>query len=368
MSADLTVLIDALTGEVRTAVLKNGEAIALSVLPPSSSPHVGDVYAGRVRSVGEGGAFVDLGNGIDGFLPAKALTANSLRSGAISEGGLVAVAVRREGVRGKGCRLALAESAEALPETPGRIRTGGGPLADIDERRIARIVAEGEVRIPSNAERVERHTGATPLFSAYDVEGEFERVLEPTVALPEGGRLIVEETAALVAIDVDGGPSKPAQANRRAVPAIVRTIALRGLAGVIMIDPAGSNDRSLGFRMADALMAQFDADDVVAEVKGVTRAGLVEIVRPKRRESVAETMRRLRSRAYAAIRAAHGEVPHLPGQSVAIRANVDLTELLGRDVFAPEFSAFEARHGVALRLETDDAMARGQYEVVGRPL
>ena len=143
-----------------------------------------------------------------------------------------------------------------------------------------------------------------------------------------------------------------------------QAIGLRGLGGVIMIDPAASNDRQAGFRMAEALGLSFAAAGIDGDVKGVTRAGLVEVVVRKQRESVAETLKRLRTRAYAAIRTAHGAAAHHPGRALAIRANVDLTELLGRDVFAGELEAFRARHGVGLHLATDDAMARGMFDIV----
>jgi len=367
---DITLLIDGLTAEIRTAVLRRDEPVAFSIHPPTTGPRLGDVYAARIRKVGKEGAFADLGDGHDGFLPTQAL-----RNRSLSEGDLVATVVRREGVRGKGCRLAFHDVDADTAETPGLLSAGPGPalerLAALPVSEIARVVVEGEgmhAEILQGADpvlldRIERHTAATPLFEAFGVEGALQAALEPEIALPGGGRLIVEETTALTAVDVDSGTASAAKTNERAIAAIVDAIGLRGLGGVIMIDPAGSNDRKIGFRMAEALGEAFAAAGIDGEVKGVTRAGLVEVVVRKQRESVAETLKRLRTRAYAAIRAAHGAARHHAGRPLTVRANVDLTELLGREAFAPEFEAFRARHGVDLHLATDNAMARGMFEI-----
>ncbi len=367
----LTVLIDGLTAEVRTAVLRDDAPVAFSIHPPAAGPRLGDIYAARIRKIGKEGAFADLGGGHDGFLPAHALKGRNL-----SEGDLAAAEVRREGVRGKGCRLAPCDADIAAADGPGLLEAGPGPALEriltLPAAAIARIVVEGADAFaavgqgvaPELAPRVERHAAATPLFEAFGIEGDLTAAAEPEIAMPDGGRLIVEETAALTAVDIDSGAAAPARANDRAVPLIAQAIGLRGLGGVIMIDPAASNDRQAGFRMAEALGLSFAAAGIDGDVKGVTRAGLVEVVVRKQRESVAETLKRLRTRAYAAIRTAHGAAAHHPGRALAIRANVDLTELLGRDVFAGEFAAFRARHGVGLHLATDDAMARGMFDIV----
>ena len=375
MTDGVTILIDGLTAEIRTAVLRNGSPMAFAIHPPPASPRVGDVYVGRVRKAGAGGFFVRLDDGVDGFLPIAAT-----RSHGISVGQQLSVEVRREGVSGKGCRLALSHHLASTQTAPGQVLDGPSPgveaVRSVVPDDVERIVVEGEeacndfrndiARIdPRLVERVERYAAPQPLFEAFGVEDSLVAASDPAVPLHGGGRLIVEETAALVAIDVDGGASTAEQTNARAVTAIADVIARRGLAGVMMVDPAGSNDRRHGFRLAEALPSAFAARWLEIDVKGVTRAGLVELVRHKKRESVTATLGRLRSRAYIAIRAAHGGVPNHPGQAMILRANGDLTELLGRTVFQGEFDHFAMRHGVALHLETDNAMAWGSFEVMG---
>ncbi|MEQ8665803.1 MAG: ribonuclease E/G [Rhodospirillales bacterium] len=361
MTRRLTVLIDGLTAELRTAILDGDEPVRFSVHPPKTLPRVGDVFTGRLRALDHGGAFVDLGGGLDGFLPAAE---------GLGEGDLIAVEVRREGGQGKGCRLARCRMDGG--KTPGLIEKGPSPavtsIAALGPDDIDRIVVEGIETFrdlcdgfAALADRIKLHAAGAPLFDAFGIETELHAVTDPAVPLGRGGRLMIEETAACVAIDVDSGGETPGQANRAAAPVLAREILKRGLSGVVLVDPAGSNDRRHGFRMAETLGERLAETGIDGEVKGVTRAGLVEIVIRRERESVAATLRRLRSCAYAAVRAAHKTAMEQPGKPIAIRANVDLTELLARDTFRPERDAFEARHGVGLHLVTDDAMARGVF-------
>jgi len=373
------VLIDCLTSETRTAVVLDDSPVAFNVHPPAMSPRFGDVYAVRTRNVTGGGVFLELGNGIDGFIPVHLLKGRSL-----GEGDLLLAEIRREGVRGKGCRLAPLD--EPLPDgaQPGKVRAGDGPALEaiewLDDDQIAEIRFEGidqamadmreeiVARRPALSDRITRYTGARPLFEAEAVDVHYWALDDPHMSLPGGGALSIEPTAALVAIDIDSGPSSLTQANKAAVEATCRAIRLRGLAGVMMIDPAGSNDRRQGFKMAEALEAAFSAQRLEAEIKGVTRAGLVEIVRPMRREGIAATLKRLRTRVYQAFRAAHGAQASAPGRAITIRANVDFIELMSRDTFAPEREAYRARHGLDLRTEVDNAMARGVFEAVDQPI
>lgn len=374
MATRCSVLVDCLTSETRTAVLIDDEPIAFTFHPPEFSPGLGDVYLARARKVTGGGVFLELGKGIDGFIPAASIKGRSL-----SDGDLVVAEVRREGGGGKGCRMAPVDAPIDEDHALRRLRHGPGlaleALTGLDEQSVEVIVVEGpdqavsKVRDSIARERpeltalVERYSGAKPLFQHAGIEDELASTTEPEVALPGGGRLIIERAAALTAVDIDSGPSSLGQANREAVPLIARACRLRGLAGVILIDPAGSNDHQQGFRLAEALGTQFEALGTEIDIKGVTRTGLVEMVRRKVRESGAETQSRLRSRVYAAFRAAHAAQADEPGKAMAVRANIDLIELMSRDTFAPDHEIYRARHGLDLRLEVEKVMGRGMFEI-----
>ena len=99
--------------------------------------------------------------------------------------------------------------------------------------RLVRPLA-GRGQLDRRRERLGRHEGAAPLFEHYGVEAEIERVLASEVALPSGGRIAIETTRALTAIDVDSGayagrsdleatalPVAPGAAANAATPAAV---------------------------------------------------------------------------------------------------------------------------------------------------
>lgn len=373
----VTVLIDCLTSETRTAVLRDDEPVAFSIHPPLGVPRVGEVHAVRARNANKAGTFVDFASGLDGFIPAGFLSGLK-----VAEGDRVVVEVRREAVRGKGCRVAPFTSAAPSEPSLGLLKTLHGPASEavewLDDDAVAVIRIEGsddavsaaradiQAHRPALEERIKRYVGAQPIFQMAGVDADLWAMDSPEVPLSQGGKLTVEPTAALIAIDIDSGAASPGQANRAALEAIVQAMRLRGLAGVMMIDPAGSVDRHQGFRLAGNLAKSFEAASLDAEIKGVTRAGLVEVVRRKRREGIAETLNRLRTRVYAAFRAAYGAQAETPAETMVVVGNVDLIELMKRPIFDAERDAFRARHGRDLRLEVDKAMARGVFEVKGQ--
>ena len=90
----------------------------------------------------------------------------------------------------------------------------------------------------------EFHDGKNPLFDEYDVAWQIDKALAPEISLPSGGRIIIEHTQALTAIDVDSGghdgrgdPARLAvEANEEAGLEIVRQLRLREIGGRVVID------------------------------------------------------------------------------------------------------------------------------------
>jgi ribonuclease E/ribonuclease G len=123
-----------------------------------------------------------------------------------------------------------------------------------------------------------------------DVGESLEQALERRVPLPGGGALIIEVTAAFVAIDIDSGGGAPLAANLAAVPEIARQLRLRGLAGHILIDIIPLKDRQAQARLVAALRQAVAADPTPSHVVGVTPLGLIEMTRERRAPSLAEIM------------------------------------------------------------------------------
>jgi ribonuclease E len=98
--------------------------------------------------------------------------------------------------------------------------------------------------MPQFVERVKHHPGNSPLFLTYGIEQAVEDLYKPQVDLPNGATIVIEQTEALVAIDVNSGKFKPGsnleetayRTNLDAISEIVRQLRLRDLGGVIIID------------------------------------------------------------------------------------------------------------------------------------
>ena len=133
-----------------------------------------------------------------------------------------------------------------------------------------------------------------------DVEEAFAAALAPVAPLPGGGRLVIERTQALTAIDVDSGPSRPADANAQAVAEIARQLRLRSIGGQIVVDFVSGGGKGSLARLAEELRRAVADDPVPTHVFGVSPLGLVEMTRERRGPALAELMLESGTRASAA--------------------------------------------------------------------
>lgn len=134
-----------------------------------------------------------------------------------------------------------------------------------------------------------RHRGGSA-FADCGAEEALAQALEPVVPLPSGGSLIIEATAAVTAIDVNGGAGQPRDANREAVAEIARQLRLRGIGGHIVIDFIPERGPEHRRRLVEAMRAAVANDPVPTHVVGASPLGLVEMTRERRRPALAEVM------------------------------------------------------------------------------
>lgn len=131
-------------------------------------------------------------------------------------------------------------------------------------------------------------------FEEYGIEEAIEQALEKEVNLKGGGRINIEETRACVAIDVDSGRDSGGGAinriNEEAAYEIVRQIRLRNLSGKIVIDFAGYSEYKYIKPILEILELELAKDSIKSHVAGLSRGGLVEIIRVRRRPSLQDLM------------------------------------------------------------------------------
>jgi ribonuclease G len=169
----------------------------------------------------------------------------------------------------------------------------------IDDRsEWERVRAFVEQAAPELRERIELYTGEEPIFDEFGIEQELVRAQNRKVWLKSGGYIIIDQTEALVAIDVNSGRyvgKKGAGAsledtitkiNCEAAKEIVYQLRLRNIGGIIIIDfidmDKGANREKVFKTLQDALAA----DRAKTNVLKISDIGLVEMTRKRVRESV----------------------------------------------------------------------------------
>ena len=134
----------------------------------------------------------------------------------------------------------------------------------------------------------------TEPFKKYGVDEMLNEALQKVIKLRCGGRVIIEETKALVAIDVDSGDGVAqggiGRVNQEAAYEIAKQIILRNLSGKIIIDFAGMAEFKFLKGVMEILEKQLQNDVAKAKVLGLSRAGNVEIVRTRKRPTLRDLL------------------------------------------------------------------------------
>jgi len=181
-------------------------------------------------------------------------------------------------------------------------------IRDVYSRDVDDILVDGEqgwraardfmrMLMPTHARKVQLWKDPQPLFVKAQVEAQLDAMLSPTVQLKSGGYLVINQTEALVAIDVNSGRSTrergieetALKTNMEAAEEAARQLRLRDLAGLIVIDfidmESRRNIASVEKRLKDALKV----DRARIQIGSISHFGLMEMSRQRLRPSLAET-------------------------------------------------------------------------------
>ena len=181
-------------------------------------------------------------------------------------------------------------------------------IRDLYGKDIEEIVVAGEegyqearefmrMLMPSHAKHVKHYKDTQPLFTRYGIESQLDAMFSPVVQLRSGGYIVINQTEALVAIDVNSGRATrehhiedtALKTNCEAAEEIARQLRLRDLAGLIVIDfidmDEGRNNRTVERRLKEALKH----DRARIQVGRISHFGLLEMSRQRIRTSVLES-------------------------------------------------------------------------------
>jgi ribonuclease G len=167
------------------------------------------------------------------------------------------------------------------------------------EADYERIVKFLNAFSPSLVRRVKLYTKETPLFEQFGIQDEISKAMRSKVWLKSGGSIVINQTEALVAIDINTGKyvGKSARledtivkTNLDAVPEIVRQIRLRDLGGIIVIDFIDMDDRKNRYKVMAALEEALKSDRAPTKVLQFNDFGLVAITRKRVKQSLERTL------------------------------------------------------------------------------
>ena len=174
---------------------------------------------------------------------------------------------------------------------------------DVEEILVAGEEGQREARdfmrmlMPSHAKNVKLYKDTQPVFTRYGIESQLDAMFTPTVQLRSGGYIVINQTEALVAIDVNSGRATrehhiedtALKTNLEASEEIARQLRLRDLAGLIVIDfidmDEGRNNRLVERRLKESLKN----DRARIQVGRISHFGLMEMSRQRIRSSVLES-------------------------------------------------------------------------------
>ena len=181
-------------------------------------------------------------------------------------------------------------------------------IRDLYGKEIDEIVVAGEagyndakdfmrMLMPSHASNVKLYRDSQPIFTRYGIESQLDAMFSPTVQLKSGGYIVLNQTEALVSIDVNSGRSTrehhiedtALKTNVEAAEEVARQLRLRDLAGLIVIDfidmDEKRNNRTVERRLKEALKN----DRARIQVGRISHFGLMEMSRQRIRTSVLES-------------------------------------------------------------------------------
>ncbi len=181
-------------------------------------------------------------------------------------------------------------------------------IRDLYDKDTSEILVAGEagyreakdfmkMLMPSHARNVKRYKDKVPIFARMGVEAQLDAMLQPQVTLKSGGYLVINQTEALVAIDVNSGKSTrqhsveetAIQTNLEAADEVARQLRLRDLAGLIVIDFIDMDNRGNVRKVEQRLKDALKDDRARIQVGRISHFGLMEMSRQRMRSSVLES-------------------------------------------------------------------------------
>jgi ribonuclease E len=270
-------------------------------------------------------------------------------------------------------------------------------IRDLYGRDVEEVIVSGEesyreakdfmrMLIPSHAKNVRLYRDPNPIFASAGVEAQLDAMFSTQVTLKSGGYLVINQTEALVAIDVNSGRSTrehniedtALRTNLEAADEVARQLRLRDLAGLIVIDfidmEENRNNRAVERRLKDALKN----DRARIQVGRISHFGLLEMSRQRIRAGVLEgstepcphcagagTVRSTASIALHVLRVLEDALIKSAAHDIILRTRT-VVALYILNQKRSHLQALERRFGVAITVSADDTLTGTSYHALER--
>ncbi len=147
---------------------------------------------------------------------------------------------------------------------------------------------------PKHTKIVKLYKGAKPIFTKYQLENQIASIFESRVNLKSGGSIVIEQTEALVSIDVNSGKATQKKSieqtafttNIEAVEEIARQLRLRDLGGLIVLDLIDMRDQKHKTEVERSLKTHVKGDKAKTKIGKISKFGLLEMSRQRLRPSI----------------------------------------------------------------------------------
>jgi ribonuclease E len=237
--------------------------------------------------------------------------------------------------------------------------------------------------MPQNLRKLKQYTDDTPLFNRFQIESQIENAYERSVRLPSGGSLVIDQTEALTAVDVNssratkGGDIEETafNTNLEAAEEVARQMRLRDLGGLVVIDfidmASNKHQRDVENRLAQALKQ----DRARVQLGRISKFGLMEMSRQRLRPSLGESsqlvcprcdghgrMRSIESLSLSIIRLAEEHAMKDNTGQVLVQVPVEIANYLLNEK-RRALSEIEKRHDAPIVIVADESLHTPHYEV-----
>jgi ribonuclease E len=263
---------------------------------------------------------------------------------------------------------------------------------DIDEVTVSGEIGYRDAKefmrmlIPSHAKNVHLYREPQPIFAKFSVEAQLDAMFSNQVTLKSGGYLVINQTEALVAIDVNSGRATrehniedtALRTNLEAADEIARQLRLRDLAGLIVVDfidmEEPRNNRAVERRLKEALRN----DRARIQIGRISHFGLLEMSRQRMRTGVLEgstimcphcagagTVRSTSSIALHVLRLLEDALIKSASHNITVRTRTEVALYILNQKRA-NLRDLERRFGVSITINADDSLTGIAYHAVER--